>query len=292
MNVETEEKYIKAGKIASNVREAVIKKTKPGVKLLELADFIENQTRKLGGEVAFPANLSLDNIAAHYTPTKDDETIIPENSNLKIDIGVHIDGYVADTAKTVTFGDKEEKLSEASEAALEEAIKLIKPGVKLSDISKKIEATITSYGYKPVSNLTGHGLDKFFLHAAPQIPNISVNIDIKLQEGQAIAIEPFATDGRGSVKENTPTLIYMMTQRKPVRNTDSRKAMEFAERFKGLPFAERWLPFDSLFKTRLALRELKEKEVFYEYPPLVETGMVSQHEHTLIVKDEPIVTTI
>jgi methionyl aminopeptidase len=292
MDIEIEKKYVKAGKIASQVREAAVKKAAPGMKLLELADFIENQTKKLGGEIAFPANLSLNEVAAHYTPTKEDETLIPENGNLKIDIGVHIDGYVADTAKTATFGNADEKLSEASASALDEAIKLVKPGAKLSDISKKIEDTITSFGFKPVSNLTGHGVDNYFLHASPQIPNIATNTSVTLEEGQVIAIEPFATDGRGSVKDGSTTLIYMLMERKPVRNPDSRKIIEFAEKFNGLPFAERWIPFDSIFKTRIALRELIEKEIVYEYPPLVESGMVSQHEHTIIVKDKPIVTTL
>ena len=292
MDADVKEKYIKAGKIASHVRDGAVKQAKPGVKLLYLAEFIETETRKLGGEPAFPANLSLNEIAAHYTPYKNDSTVIPENSILKIDIGVHVDGYVADTARTVAFSAELEKLSDASRLALEEAIKIVKPGVKVADISKKIEETIKSCGFKPVSNLTGHGLDRYFLHASPQIPNIAVTGDIRLKDGQAIAIEPFATNGRGFVKESSPVLIYMLTGKKPVRNMDARKSMEFAEAFNGLPFAERWLPFDSVFKSRLSLRELKEKGILYEYPPLKETGMVSQHEHTLIVGDEPIVTTL
>ena len=292
MDSEVREKYVKAGNIASRVRDAAAKKAKPGVKLLDLAEFIEGETRKLGGEPAFPANLSLNEIAAHYTPYKNDPTLIPENSMLKIDIGVHVDGYVADTARTVAFSAELQKLSDASRLALEEAIKIVRPGVKVADISKKIEETIKSCGFKPVSNLTGHGLDRYFLHAPPQIPNVSVTGDVRLKDGQAIAIEPFATDGRGFVRESSPVLIYMLTGKKPIRNTDSRKSMEFAEAFNGLPFAERWLPFDSVFKSRLSLRELKEKGILYEYPPLKESGMVSQHEHTLIVGDEPLVTTL
>jgi len=292
MDSEVREKYVKAGNIASRVRDAAAKKAKPGVKLLDLAEFIEGETRKLGGEPAFPANLSLNDIAAHYTPYKNDPTLIPENSMLKIDIGVHVDGYVADTARTVAFSAELQKLSDASRLALEEAIKIVRPGVKVADISKKIEETIKSCGFKPVSNLTGHGLDRYFLHAPPQIPNVSVTGDVRLKDGQAIAIEPFATDGRGFVRESSPVLIYMLTGKKPIRNMDSRRSMEFAEAFNGLPFAERWLPFDSVFKSRLSLRELKEKGILYEYPPLKESGMVSQHEHTLIVGDEPLVTTL
>ncbi|MBI4014572.1 MAG: type II methionyl aminopeptidase [Candidatus Aenigmarchaeota archaeon] len=292
MDAEAEEKYIKAGKIAAKVRDEAAKMAKPGAKLLKIAEFIESETRRLGGEPAFPANLSLNEIAAHYTPVKNDETVIPDGSILKIDVGVHVDGYVADTAKTIAFSDEMERLSNASRDALEEAIKLVKSGAKIADISKRIEAVITSQGYKPVSNLTGHGLERYFLHAEPRIPNVATRNEARLKDGMAIAIEPFATSGMGEVRDSAPALIFMLLGKKPLRGGDARKAAAFAESFKGLPFAERWLPFDSTFKARLALRELREKGVLYDYPPLKEKGMVSQHEHTILVKDEPIVTTL
>ncbi len=287
-----EENYIKAGKIAAKVRDAAVKMAMPGAKLLKIAEFIESETRKLGGEPAFPANLSLNEIAAHYTPTKNDETVIPEDSILKIDVGVHVDGYVADTAETIAFSDEMESLSKASHDALEEAIKLVKPGAKISDISKKIEDVIRAQGYKPVSNLTGHGLERYFLHAEPRIPNVAIKSDTRLKEGMAIAIEPFATSGVGEVRDSAPALIFMLLGKKPLRGEDARKVAAFAERFNGLPFAERWLPFDSTSRARLALRELRDKGILYDYPPLKERSMVSQHEHTILVKDEPIVTTL
>jgi methionyl aminopeptidase len=294
MDKDTEEKYIKAGKIASEVREEARKTAKEGMLLLELGEKIESRIKELGGEIAFPINLSINEIAAHYTPTKNDETKIPKGSVLKIDVGVHVDGYVADTACTVCFDSKYDNLTKASKTALEEAIKVCKPGAFIRDVSAKIEETIKGYGLVPVSNLTGHGLEKYFLHASPQIPNVKFIGGQKLSENQVIAIEPFATDGAGRVKDSEPALIYMLTNKKPVRNMDARKIISFAEQFNGLPFAERWISFDSLFKTRIALKELKDRGIIYEYPPLkeVKNGMVSQHEHTVIVRDEPVVTTL
>ena len=293
MEKEIEEKYLKAGKIASQVREEAKESVKQGMLLLDLGELIENRIKELGGEIAFPVNLSLNEIAAHYTPTKNDETIIPEGAVLKIDVGVHVDGYIADTACTISFDKKYDKLTQSTKVALEEAIKLCKPGVLISDISEKIETTIKSYGYNPIANLTGHGLEKYLLHASPQIPNVNFSGNQKLVENQVIAIEPFATDGIGFVKETEPTLIYMFVEKKPVRNEYARKIINFSEKLNGLPFAEKWIPFDSLFKTRMGLRELKERKIIHEYPPLKEEKnfMVSQYEHTIIVKDEPVVTT-
>ena len=293
MKSDVEEKYIQAGKIASEVREASKVIVKTGATLLDIAEKLEAMIRDKGGEPAFPLNLSLNELAAHYTPYKGDETRISDGDVLKVDIGVHVDGYIADTAHTISFSSKHDKLAEASKAALDNAIALIKPGVLLSDISTKIEETIKGFGFNPVRNLTGHGLERFHLHAEPSVPNVSFKSDYRLEEGQVIAIEPFATTGEGRVRETGPILIFMMLEDKPVRNQDARTIMRFAQQTHGLPFAERWIPIDSLFRTRIAMRELREKGALYDYAPLkeVSNGIVSQHEHTVIVKDAPIVTT-
>ena len=176
---------------------------------------------------------------------------------------------------------------------MEKALEIVKPNALLSDISNAINEAITSRGFKPVSNLTGHGLERYHLHAHPQIPNVKFTGDYKLSEDQVIAIEPFATNGAGRVKETEPTLIYMIVKDKPARNPDGRTIIRSSQDYNGLPFAERWIPIDSRVKIRIAMRELIERGTIYEYPPLKEVGggMVSQAEHTVIVRDEPIVTT-
>ncbi len=293
MEDEILENYIKAGKIASEIREHSKSIVKPGAKLLDIAEEIESLIRKRGGEPAFPLNLSINQLAAHYTPYKNDPAIVPENAVIKVDVGVHVDGYVADTAHTLCFDEKFLSLAEASKKALDNAVALVKPDVLLSDISAAIEETIRSYGFNPVSNLTGHGLERYHLHAEPQVPNVKFNSDYRLAEGQVIAIEPFATNGSGRIKETEPTLIYMITEDKQARNADARTIMRFAQQYNGLPFAERWLPIDSRVKIRIAMKELIERGAIYEYPPLKEVanGIVSQAEHTIIIRDEPIVTT-
>ncbi len=293
MDDEVLENHIKAGKIAAEVREHSKTIVKPGAKLLDIAEEIESLIRKRGGESAFPVNLSLNALAAHYTPYKNDPTIVPEKAIIKVDVGVHVDGYVADTAHTLCFDEGLLPLVEASRMALENAIALVKPNALLSDISAAIEETITSYGFKPVRNLTGHGLERYYLHAEPQVPNVKFTGDYRLTEGQVIAIEPFATNGAGQVKETEPTLIYMVVADRPARNSDARTIMRSAAQYNGLPFAERWLPIESRVKIRIAMKELIERGAIYEYPPLKEiaSGMVSQAEHTVIVQDPPIAIT-
>lgn len=292
MQKEILEKYLEAGRIAAEVREESKTFINVDAKLIDIAEKIESLIREKGALPAFPVNLSLNEVAAHYTPTKNDDVKIKDGDLIKVDIGIHADGYIGDTAYTLSFGNYEQ-LVKASEEALEEAIKLCKPGTLLSDISARIEETIRSFGFNPISNLTGHGLDRFNLHAEPQVPNIKFSSDYKLKENQVIAIEPFATNGSGMVKESDLAIIFRFIEEKPVRNQDGRLIMRFAEQFNGLPFTERWIPIDSLIRIRIALRELREKGVIYDYPILKEAagGIISQAEHTVVVKEEPIITT-
>ena len=239
MQKEILDNYIKAGRIAG---EALVKSrelVKPNAMVIDVCEELESFIRKGGGEPAFPVNISLNDAAAHYTAAKNDGLRISKNDVIKVDLGVHVDGYVGDTAHTIIFDPKYDKLVKTSEAALKKAIELCKPGTKLSDISTAIEETIKRLGFSPVSNLTGHGLGQYDLHAEPQVPNVSFKSDYKLKEDQVIAIEPFATDGSGMIKESEPTLIYRLVGSGAVRNPSGREIMSFAEQFRGLPFAER-----------------------------------------------------
>ncbi|MBI5347564.1 MAG: type II methionyl aminopeptidase [Candidatus Aenigmarchaeota archaeon] len=287
------EKYMKAGKIAAEVREASKELVKPGASLLGIAEELEKIILEKGAEIAFPINISLNDAAAHYTPYKGETTVIRKDDIVKIDIGVHIDGYIGDTAYTAGWNEKHNKLIEASQKALEAAIEMCRPGVNVSDIGAKVEEVIEGYGFRPISNLTGHGLEKNNLHAEPQIPNTKNSRSHELAEDQVIAIEPFATNGAGHVKDSEPTLIYALFRPVLVRSPAARDIINYAASRNGLPFAERWLPLDSRIKIKLALRELTLQNAVYGYPVLKEAagGMISQAEHTIIVRDEPIVTT-
>lgn len=292
MDPEIEKKYIEAGRVAGEVREAAKNMVKPGASFLDIANNIEDMIRKKGADIAFPVNISVNEIAAHYTAQKNDESLVKEGDVVKLDIGAHIDGYVGDTAVTVCLNDEYERLCEASRNALKAALDVIAPGTPLSDVSSAIEKTITEYDYMPISNLTGHGLDQYVLHGEPKVLNINNDSKLQLKEDQVIAIEPFATNGSGFVKDSGDVFIFSLVRRTPARSEAARAVMDIGEARNGLPFTERWVDAP-LFKIRLAIRELVQRNALHEYGVLKEAanGTVSQAEHTVIVKDKPIITT-
>lgn len=284
------EKYRQAGKILSNVRKEAAKKIDVGVSLLEVADFAENLIREQGAEPAFPCNISRNDEAAHATPCLDDKTVF-ENDMVKLDIGVHIDGYIADTAVTIDLSDHPD-LVEASKKALSMAIEIVKEGTNTADIGEVIEKTINEFGYKPVMNLTGHGLGRYNQHAPPSIPNKKIKRGITLKEGDVIAIEPFATDGAGRVSDRGLPEIFSVVKVKPVRSREARELLKEIEKYQKLPFAKRWLLSDRL---DFSIKQLERLKILHSYPVLKDDGggLVSQAEHTMIVqKDGCEVTTL
>ncbi|MEM4224788.1 MAG: type II methionyl aminopeptidase [Desulfurococcaceae archaeon] len=297
MDEESISKLLKAGRIAKEAREYATRSAKPGVKILTLAEMIENYIRELGGEPAFPVNIGINSIAAHYTPVYNDESVIPDGSIVKIDIGVHIDGYIADTAATVFFNPAYEGLVEAARSALERAIELMKPGVKASEIGEVIERTIRSAGYKPVKNLSGHSISRYTIHSGVTIPNYhDVLARHRLNPG-VYAVEPFATNGVGMVKEAKLVTIYALKTRAREPPLELKRVYEYIYTSRReLPFAVRWYARSDMELEQLkkSLEQLKKLGYLHEYPVLVEKadGLVSQFEHTVVIlKNEVIVAT-
>jgi methionyl aminopeptidase len=272
------DKYREAGRILAEVRGEAIKKVKIGEKLLDVAESIERRILQKGGAVAFPVNISLNDEAAHATPSKADMSTFG-NDIVKLDIGVHIDGYIADTAITVDLGSNKE-LVEASNSALERAIEVVHAGVDTAEISAVIEQTITDCGFHPVVNLTGHGLERYTQHAPPAIHNRRTQSGTKLKEGQVIAIEPFSSNGNGRVYETGKAEIFSLVKTKPVRSPEARAILKEIEVYKSLPFAKRWLKG----RVDLGLKQLEAAGIIHAYPVLKDKGLVSQAEDTLIVR--------
>jgi methionyl aminopeptidase len=283
--------YQKAGHIASEVRETARATNHVGRTLLEICDSLENQIKKLGGLPAFPVNVSLNDIAAHYTAEPYDETEVKEGDILKIDIGVQIDGYIADTAVTVCYDAKYDPLVKASEVALAEAVKLATANARVYEIGKVIENTISRFGFKPIQNLSGHSLDRYTIHAGKSIPNIrTIGASIGLIENQAYAIEPFVTTkiGHGVVYEGKTRNIFAIRSRKPSKDKKADNILETIwNTYKSLPFAARWLihQFEETEVIR-SINMLVAKKNIHAYPILVETQgqIVAQSEHTIIPK--------
>src|SRR3989344_4883104 len=287
MNEEDIKKYEKAGKIAAGVLEFGRRLIKEDVLLIDVADKIEEKIILLGGKPAFPVNISLNSIAAHYTPSIDDKTVF-KNDLVKLDVGVHVEGFIGDTACTVDLTKENKEMVKASEDALNEAIKIIKRGINANEIGKVINEKISGFNFKPIRNLSGHKLEQYMLHTDITIPNYD-NKDKTKIEDCVIAIEPFATDGAGLINEGKLSGIFSFVAKKPIRDMIARNVLEFiAEEYQTLPFAARWIIKKFGLKANYALRLLESNGIIRQYPQLAEVnkGLVSQAEHTVLVNDK------
>ncbi len=286
------ENWEKAGRIAGEALEFGKGLVKVDASLLEVAEKIEEKITSLGGKPAFPVNLSINQIAAHYTPYPEDKTIFKENEVVKIDVGVHVEGAIGDTACTVDLGSNKE-LVEASNKALNEALKMFTPGTKIGEIGRTIQRTIQEYKLTPIVNLSGHLVEEYKLHAGLTIPNYDNGDKTTLEEGQVFAVEPFATNGEGKITEGRPSGIYRLNNVRQVRDPKIRKIIQFiAEEYKELPFAKRWI-VKKFPNANFALALLENQGILNQYPQLPERtkGLVSQAEHTVVVNEKPKITT-
>ncbi len=279
------EKLREAGEIHREVMDEAVDMVEERASKLEVAETAEQRMRELGAEPAFPVNISVDEQAAHATPAADSDDTFGEDL-VCVDIGVHVDGWIADSARTVDLGGHGD-ITAAAEEALDAAIELVEPGVSTAELGAAIEEAIDGYGLNPVTNLTGHGLGEYEQHAAPSIPNRAVDRGVELEEEMVIAIEPFATDGGGKVNEGGEEQIYSLEELGA--NVRSRRARELVrdleDRYRTMPFAKRWLDAD---RVDMSLRRLKSQEVVHGYPVLKEKQgkLVAQAEHTVIVTSD------
>jgi len=287
LNADVLEKYEEAGRIASKVRMKIEDSVREGMRIIDVCEMVEENIRNLGGEPAFPCNVSVNEIAAHYTSPPGDERIIPDGSVVKIDIGVHIDGYIVDTATTVCFNSEYEEMVRTSRIALETAIRTIRPGISTSDLGSKIQRVIENRGFKPISNLTGHQIGRYMIHAGKSLPNVSHVSFRKIHEGEIYAIEPFVTtpNARGRVIEGKEAHIFRLLKRKKFKLRESRRLLTFIERkFRTLPFAKRWLIKDHILN-EFAFTHLIESKCLMAYPIFIEESgqWVAQFEHTVYI---------
>lgn len=281
MDDEVYDAYREAGALARKVLRRGAGLVKEGASLLEMVEETEATVIEEGAQLAFPLNVSLNEAAAHDTAMHGDERTFSRGDLVKVDLGVQVDGYIADTALTVDLGDHA-MLVEASRAALEAAIATVRPGITAGELGAVIQAKIEESGYKPVANLTGHGLDRYDLHTKPTIPNIAMAGGAFIEEGMVFAIEPFATTGSGKISEATRVEIYQQIAARPARLPSAKRVLETARPRRGLPFSRRWVPGD---KVEIGLATLVRSGILHPFPVLhdVPGSFVSQAEHTLIV---------
>lgn len=293
------EKYRTAGHIASEVRTSVPSIVTPGRPVIEICESIENMIRSRGAVPAFPCNVSVNEVAAHYSSPPGDQFTIPPHSLVKVDIGVSVEGYIADTATTVCLNTEYEGMVLAVEKALSQAIKTIRPNIKTTQVGEVIQKTITQYGFKPIWNLSGHQMRRYVVHTGKSIPNVARFTVSKIQEDEIYAVEPFLTlsHGSGEVRGTREAYIFRLQRTKRTRKSDIKRLQEFIQRkFRSMPFSQRW--FSELGRKDDWLptfNEMLRNRSISGYPPLVERKnlVVAQAEHTVIVtKEGCLVTTL
>ncbi|MGC9435160.1 MAG: type II methionyl aminopeptidase [Methanomicrobiales archaeon] len=281
MNDDIRDLYRQAGEIGAWVLREGARLIRPDAGIRETVEAIEGMIDDRGAQMAFPINVSLNEAAAHDTASRDDERRFAPGDLVKLDIGVHLEGYIADTATTIDLGENA-SLVAASQEALDAAIAAVRPGVTAGELGGVIQEAIALRGFRPVANLTGHGLDQYDLHTVPTIPNIGMAGGAVIEEGMAFAIEPFATTGSGHVSESPRVEIFQQLAVRPVRLRTARRVLDVSRQVHGLPFCRRWID-DA--RADLAIKNMVQSGILRPYPVLhdIPGSLVSQAEHTVIV---------
>ena len=284
------EKFIESGKILSRVRGYVKGMQVRERKVLDVCEEVEGKIREFGGRPAFPCNVGINEVAAHYTSPWDDGSVVPDGSIVKVDFGVELDGYATDTAIPISLNPAYDSMIIAAEAALHEAVSAVAPGRKLSDVGSVVERCIERYGFKPIRNLTGHKIDRYNLHAGKSVPNVSGIESGRFEVGEIYALEPFVTvrSAEGAVMDGDSAYIYRLVKTKGAKSKPAIQLAEYVkETYKTLPFASRWI-HNSWHQGDFAVfEELISQRCVVGYPVLVEASgqPIAQAEHTLVVTE-------
>jgi methionyl aminopeptidase len=285
------EKFRLSGKILRETREEMKQFVQENMPIIDVCEKAEGLIREKGGKTAFPCNVSINEVSAHYTSPPNDSLRIPEKSMVKVDIGVHVDGYVTDTAFTACFNPEYKIMQSTAELALKAAIENVHGEMALSKIGGIIEQTIKNRGFKPISNLTGHSVGRYLIHAGTSIPNVSQISFGKVKTGEVYAIEPFVTlpEAAGRIEDSDKITIFRLVKSKPQKDPYAKMMLKYIEEnFKTLPFAERWLK-DVVPETKhhFAFKGLLDSKALMGYPVFVEVSRktVAQAEHTVLMTE-------
>uniref|UniRef100_A0A7S1ETW5 Methionine aminopeptidase 2 n=1 Tax=Timspurckia oligopyrenoides TaxID=708627 RepID=A0A7S1ETW5_9RHOD len=294
-----------AAEVHRQVRQYMKPYIKPGVRLFDMCERLENATRRLIDEngleagVAFPTGCSLNHVAAHWTPNAGDDTILQKGDVMKVDFGTHIGGRIIDSAFTVTFDDRYDPLLDAVRAATNTGIQHAGIDARLGEIGGAIQEVMESYEIeldgkmypvKAIRNLNGHSIGPYQIHAGKSVPIVSGRENTKMEEGEFYAIETFGSTGRGVVVENLETSHYMKNfdaPHVPLRLARSKQLLGTIEKnFGTLAFCRRYL--DRLGETKylMALKNLCDVGIVDPYPPLcdVRGSYTAQYEHTILLR--------
>jgi len=284
------QKFQRAGKIAREVREEIKKSIKEGMLIIDICENVEGLISKKGGKPAFPCNVSINEIAAHYTSPPKDKQTIPERSIVKVDIGVQVDGYIADTATSICFNPEYADMVKTAEEALAQAVEILRPGLSITRFGSEIQKIIKTKGYKPISNLTGHLIRRYIIHAGKSLPNVFNLSTARIKEDEIYGVEPFVTvtNATGRVDNLKEQYIFRYSKNKSLKNPYAKQILSYIKKnFLTLPFTERWLTkFASSSNYKSAFSELLLSKALMAYPVFVEASRkpVAQAEYTILIE--------
>ncbi len=247
--------------------------------------------------IAFPVNFSVNNVAAHDTLMENDTRRLNEGDVVKIDVGIHVDGFIIDSAKTYIVGNNDigEELKKACEIALKEVISSLRCGIEIKEIGSIVENVAERYGFGIVSNLTGHNIEQYKIHGSYSIPNVKNNIEGEISYGDLIAIEPFlsSTPHNIVVKDSARIEIYELNNDNiQIRDKYAKLLLKEIKEYERLPFASRWLTSLKGFIKKRSLFELMQKGIINGYPVLYHPNsniLIAQAEYTVLMLDKPVV---
>lgn len=283
--------YERSGKITKEVRAVVRSKVKVGMPYIEACKLVEKEIEARGGEAAFPVGIGVNQVTAHYAPDEDDRSIFREGDLIKVDFGVHVEGYVTDTAVSLTFNPDYDLLLEAAERTLEVAINIARTETRTGEIGGEIQKEASRFGFKTIQNLTGHTVDRYVVHAGKSIPNVYMPGTPSLKKGDVFAIEPFVTLGTaaGYVVDAPGQTIFSLVGRKKTGQADLDAFVDGVwNGRKTLPFTPRWYSKEfGAKKVKELVSKLVAKRVLRGYSTLVEASNspVAQFEHTMVLDD-------
>lgn len=301
----------KAGHIHNKIRNEINEWIRPGMQMIDIANKIENRIKELTlfdinnptkNGIGFPTGLSLNECAAHWTPNPGDKTVLKKDDICKVDYGVHIDGIIIDSAFTVSFNPKYDKLLEASKTSTEIALKMSGPDTILGEIGEAVQENMESYEIelngkilpiKTIKNLTGHQIEPYKIHAGKSVPNYKIDYPLRMKEGEYYAIETFSTTGTGETKEMSDCSHYMIDYNTDYKNialaVKDRKCFDsILKTFSTLAFCNRWLEDYKIPKYNRYLKSLCSTGVIKKYPPLcdIKGSYTAQFEHSITITDK------
>lgn len=307
---------IKAAKIHGDIMNDLHDKhiVVPGNSINNIVDYIENSifdkinydsNIPLTGGCAFPVNISVNEIVAHYTSSsKNDDYILKKNDIVKVDFGVHKNGSIIDSAQTFHFDSKYDEFVEYSKKCTDYAVSLCGPDVNLGDLGKDIEEYVKSkeihidnklYQLHTLKELSGHNIGEYLIHKSKALPNCAIKYPVRMEEGDFFAVEPFISTCAESyydsptnlfmVAKNYNNLIYLLC------GDELELFNKIIKQYLTLCFCDKWLEKDidkfdfNIFKNIIDKKIIEEYKTIY----VLKDNYVSQFEHNVYIKSNGII---